>query len=150
MDVMTVQYFGAASTRQDMPGASSTPLPGFAVRRISPGIRPRSQTERASGPCAPAPCTRRKTSTFAMMIATVITAGCSVGFSSLYGNMRQMYYRACLFGILARHDACPLRREPQHRKEDQHVRNDDRDGDNCRMLGGIFVSYHRRDHHCER
>src|ERR1044072_8492876 len=109
MDVMTVQYFGAASTRQYMPGASSTPLPGFAVRRISPGIRPRSQTERASGPCAPAPCTRRKTSTFAMMIATVITAGLFGGFLVLLGNMGQMVLPPRLFGILARHDACPLR-----------------------------------------
>src|SRR5467141_3250603 len=51
IDVITVQYFGTASTMQTMPGASSTPLPGGAVRRISPGMRPRSQTDRARGPC---------------------------------------------------------------------------------------------------
>ena len=31
IEVITVQYFGTASTMQIMPGASATPLPGFAV-----------------------------------------------------------------------------------------------------------------------
>src|SRR6266851_1025201 len=53
IDEITVQYFGATPTRQAMPGASSTPLPGFAVRSSSPGIRPSSHTDRANGPCAP-------------------------------------------------------------------------------------------------
>ena len=87
IDVITVQYFGTASTRHITPGASATPLPGGTLCVISPGIRPSSQTDRASGPCAPAPCTRRKATTFAMMMETVMTAGRSVGFSSLYGNM---------------------------------------------------------------
>src|SRR6266540_1888051 len=89
IDVSTVQYCGAASTRQYIPGPSATPLPGLAFCRISAGIRPRSQTERARGPCAAAPCTRMKASTLAMMMATVMTAGRSVGFSSRKGNMGQ-------------------------------------------------------------
>src|SRR2546426_12608132 len=91
IDVITVQYLGTAETTQTMLGATSTPLPGLALRRISPGMRPRSQTDRTSGPCAPAPCTRRKARTLAMMMATVTTAGRSVGFSSRYGNMGGIY-----------------------------------------------------------
>src|SRR5690348_17355519 len=104
IDVSTVQYFGAAPTMQTIPGASETPLPGGTLCTISPGIRPSWQTERASGPAAPAPWTRTNTRAFATMIATVMTAGRSVGFSSLLG--------VCLNGSESGHDACPC--DPQH------------------------------------